>query len=395
MRDASLQMLPDPSAEQLDSSEQLQQLITEEINTHGGWIGFDHFMHLALYTPELGYYNGLLQKLGAHGDFITAPLLGRLFGQCVARQCAQVLRQVESGNIYEFGAGDGSLVKILLEELVLLDAIPENYFITETSPSLRQRQQSMVGNLPAKLRKRVHWMDHLPDSVRGVVVANELLDALPCKRFEVGGSGKIYELGVALSHGKFIWRRSEEELTGINWLRGLALKSGYCSELPQQASSWVGTVAALIEQGFLLLVDYGFPRQEFYHHDRDQGTLMCHYRHHVHTDPFYLAGLQDITTHIDFTAVAQAGIQSGLEILGYCDQANFLLSCGLMDILADFQESGKLSTNEMLSLSAEVKKLTMPHEMGELFKVIALGKGVQQPLIGFKMKNNMVRLSDV
>ena len=388
-------MLPDPTAEQLRTSEQLRQLITEEIDDHKGWIGFDRFMHLALYAPELGYYNGPLPKLGATGDFITAPLLGKLFGQCLARQCAQVMRQFDGANIYEFGAGDGSLIKTLLGELAALDAIPEYYFITETSTSLRQRQQSAVENLPVELRQKVRWLDRLPDTVRGVVVANELLDALPCKRFEIGRDRKVYELGIALSDGKFMWRRSEQELKGLNWLHSLELKPGYCSEIPQQASSWVRTVAALIDQGIMLLIDYGFSQQEYYHHDRDQGTLMCHYRHHAHSDPFYLPGQQDITVHIDFTAVAQAGIQSGLELLGYCDQANFLLSSGLMDILADSQESDTLGTNEMLSLSGEVKKLTMPHEMGELFKVIAMGKGIQQPLIGFKMKNKAARLLHV
>lgn len=388
-------MLPDPTAEQLRTSEQLRYLITRQISDNKGWIGFDRFMHLALYTPELGYYNGPLQKLGANGDFITAPLLGRLFGQCLARQCAQVMRQLESASIYEFGAGDGSLVRILLEELALLEAVPECYFITETSTNLRLRQQSTVANLPAELRHRVSWLDRLPSSVRGVIVANELLDALPCKRFEIGRDGKVYELGVALSNGKFIWRRSEQELKGMDWLRDLKLKHGYCSELPQQASSWVSTVASSIDRGIMLLIDYGFSREEYYHQDRDQGTLMCHYRHRAHADPFCLTGLQDITTHIDFTAVAKAGELGGLEVLGYCDQANFLLSCGLMDILADFQESGKPSTPDMLSISAEVKKLTMPHEMGELFKVIALGKGIQQPLLGFKMKNKVERLSHV
>lgn len=385
-------MLPEPSAEQLKQSEQLRKLILEDIAEHHGWIGFDRFMHHVLYTPELGYYSGPLQIFGSEGDFITAPLMGRLFGKCIARQCAQVIREMHSACLYEFGAGDGSLAVTVLEELEAVGATPDSYFIIETSASLRQRQQSVLSRLASGLSNRVKWLDHLPETIRGVVLANEVLDALPCKRFEVDTGGKILELGVGMAGSEFIWSRSEEEIRDSGCLRRLNLQAGYQSETQVQAAGWVSTVAELFERGLLLIVDYGFPRAEFYHHDRYQGTLMCHYRHYAHSDPFYLPGLQDITNHIDFTAMAHAGIDSGLDLVGYCDQANFLLSCGLIDILADFQAVGEPETKEMLSLSAEIKKLTMPHEMGELFKVIALSKGIDQQLIGFQNRNQSGRL---
>ena len=385
-------MLPEPTAEQLKRSEQLRQLIIEDVLEHHGWIGFDRYMHHALYTPGLGYYSGPSWKLGTEGDFITAPLLGKLFGKCIARQCAQVLREMQSACLYEFGAGDGSLAVTVLEELEAVGAVPESYFIIETSASLKQRQESAISDLADGLRDRIRWLEHLPETICGIVLANELLDALPCKRFEVDPGGKIFELGVGTAGSEFICSRSDEELRDSEWLRSLDLKPGYQSEIQLQAASWVSTVAELLERGLMLLVDYGFPRPEFYHQDRHQGTLMCHYRHYAHTDPFYLPGLQDITTHIDFTAMAQAGIDGELDLAGYCDQANFLLSCGLIDILADLQMAGEPETKEMLSLSAEIKKLTMPHEMGELFKVIALSKNIDKRLIGFQNRNYSGRL---
>ncbi|MGI9317689.1 MAG: class I SAM-dependent methyltransferase [bacterium] len=385
-------MLPEPTIEQLEHSEQLRQLIIDDIAERQGWIGFDRFMHLALYAPGLGYYSGPMTKLGEQGDFITAPLMGRLFGRCVARQCAQVIANMTNPSIFEFGAGDGSLAVSVLEELDALGVLPDRYFILETSAELKQRQHRAVGCLSIRLQNRVQWLDQLPGTIHGIVLANELLDALPCKRFKVDSAGTISELGVSLTNNQFTWSKSSREIKNIDWLQSLNLKQDYHSELPLQAASWVETVAELIDQGLMLLIDYGFPRQEFYHSDRAEGTLMCHYRHHSHPDPFYLPGLQDITAHIDFTAIANAGIRGGLDLAGFCDQANFLLSCGLIDILADSQSKGEPGTKEMLTLSAEVKKLTMPHEMGDLFKVIALCKGIEGILIGFKMRNHAGRL---
>lgn len=386
-------MLPEPDSELIAQSKQLQQLIAREIQQHRGWIGFDHFMDLALYAPDLGYYRSALEIFGEQGDFVTAPLLGDLFGRCIARQCAQVIVSLQNASLYEFGAGDGSLAVAVITELDKLGALPDCYYIMETSAGLRQRQRSSLEDLNPELKSRVKWMDRLPDAINGVVVGNELLDAMPCKRFEVDPHGEIHELGVCNSDARFEWSISSNPLSNIDWLRKRNLGPDYQSELPIQAAAWVSTVGEKIDQGIMLLIDYGFPRQEFYHPDRNQGTLMCHYRHYAHTDPFFWPGLQDITTHIDFTAIAEAGAISGLRMLGFCDQANFLLSCGLTDILADSQTGSEPVTKETLKLSAEVKKLTMPHEMGELFKVIAMGKENQENLIGFQTRNQMRRLS--
>lgn len=386
-------MLPEPDSELIAQSKQLQQLIAREIQQHRGWIGFDHFMDLALYAPDLGYYRSALEIFGEQGDFVTAPLLGDLFGRCIARQCAQVIVSLQNASLYEFGAGDGSLAVAVITELDKLGALPDCYYIMETSAGLRQRQRSSLEDLNPELKSRVKWMDRLPDAINGVVVGNELLDAMPCKRFEVDPHGEIHELGVCNSDARFEWSISSNPLSNIDWLRKRNLGPGYQSELPMQAAAWVSTVGEKIDQGIMLLIDYGFPRQEFYHPDRNQGTLMCHYRHYAHNDPFFWLGLQDITTHIDFTAIAEAGAISGLRMLGFCDQANFLLSCGLTDILADSQTGSEPVTKETLKLSAEVKKLTMPHEMGELFKVIAMGKENQENLIGFQTRNQVRRLS--
>ncbi len=386
-------MLPEPDSELIAQSRQLQQLIAREIQQHDGWIGFDHFMDLALYAPDLGYYRSALEKFGEQGDFVTAPLLGDLFGRCIARQCAQVIVSMENASLYEFGAGDGSLAVAVITELDKLGALPDCYYIMETSAGLKQRQRSSLEDLNPELKSRVKWMDQLPDAINGVVVGNELLDAMPCKRFEVDAHGKIHELGVCNFDARFGWGMSSHLMSNIDWLRKKNLGSGYQSELPMQAAAWVSTVGEKIDQGIMLLIDYGFPRQEFYHPDRNQGTLMCHYRHYAHTDPFFWPGLQDITTHIDFTAIAEAGAVSGLRMLGFCDQANFLLSCGLTDILADSQTGSDPVTKEILKLNVEVKKLTMPHEMGELFKVIAMGKEFQENLVGFQTRNQVRRLS--
>ncbi len=385
-------MLPEPDSELVAQSKQLQQLITQEIQQHRGWIGFDHFMDLALYTPDLGYYSSALKKFGEQGDFVTAPLLGDLFGRCIARQCAQVIVSIQNASLYEFGAGDGSLAVAVITELDKLGALPDCYYIMETSARLRQRQRSSLEDLSPELKGRVKWLENLPDVINGVVVGNELLDAMPCKRFEVNSHGQIHELGVCISDARFEWSISSQPLLDVDWLAKRDLGSDYQSELPMRAAAWVSTVGEKIDQGIVLLIDYGFPRQEFYHLDRNQGTLMCHYRHYAHTDPFFWPGLQDITTHIDFTSIAEAGAISGLRTLGFCDQANFLLSCGLTDILADSQTGGEPGTKEILKLSAEVKKLTMPHEMGELFKVIAMGKENPENLIGFQMRNQARRL---
>ena len=383
-------MLPTPETAQIERSEALARLISEDILAHDGWIGFDRFMHRALYEPGIGYYSSNHEKFGAKGDFVTAPLLGALFAQCLANQAMQFFDQSGSRDIYEFGAGNGRLCHDMLLALDN-DRSPLNrYWIVETSAGLIQQQQQTIAALPKELADKVQWLDRLPDEINGLVIGNELLDAFPCKRFQVNAYGEFDELGVTRENNQFLWQASSQKpihLAGVG-----ELIPGYQSEILPQADAWIRSVGERLEYGALLLVDYGFARNEFYHPDRVAGTLMCHYRHRSHSDPFLWPGLQDITTHVDFTAVAQAAAEVGLETRGYCDQGNFLMSCGILDILAKQSNLGNLPPQAMLERTTELKKLTLPHEMGELFKVIALGRNIDFPLIGFSRKNQPMRL---
>jgi SAM-dependent MidA family methyltransferase len=386
-------MLPTPDQLLATRSGRLAETIQRDIALNAGWIGFDQFMQHALYSPGLGYYSGPLQKFGEQGDFITAPMLGDLFAQCMGRQVAEVLDHLDGANVYEFGAGDGTLATDLLRYLEKHKQLPGTYFIVETSADLRQRQQQQLRQLGDQTIARVTWLEQLPTSFNGVIVGNELLDAMPCKRFETDLDGRCKELGVACENGQFYWKTSA--VAEVAAPPGIQFEPGYQSERMLQAEAWARTIGAALESGVLLLIDYGFPRAEYYHPDRSQGTLMCHYRQHSHGDPFFWPGLQDITCHIDFTAIAEAGRSQGLTLSGYCDQANFLMSCGLLDILQLRQSNDPAQSAQLMALAAEVKKLTMPHEMGELFKVIALSRNYPIPLTGFSRRNLADRLGVV
>lgn len=394
--------LPEPAAVDQRHSLQLSEAIASLITESNGWIGFDQFMELILYAPELGYYSGRLQKFGATGDFITAPLMGDLFARCIASQCADIITTLQPKNnrvcIYEFGAGTATLAVDLLSALAAIDRLPQQYVIIETSAWLQQRQAETVSAVPAEIRERIVWHAVLPQKITGIVLANELIDAIPCKRFEVDRSGAILELGVALDNRAFRWASGAVIDADCYRFDTAALAAGYQSELGLRAKAWVATIGALLQQGVMLLIDYGFAAREFYHPQRAAGTLMCHYRHHAHSEPFWWPGLQDVTAHVDFTAVARAGKQAGMDLAGYCNQANFLLSCGLIDILAASQpavDSGdENAIRRRLALASEVKQLTMPHQMGELFKVIALTKQYPHPLKGFSQRNNIIELLD-
>ena len=393
--------LPDPSTEERQRSLRLSALIAAEISEQGGWIGFDQFMQMALYQPELGYYTGPSAKFGEEGDFVTAPLIGALFAGCVAAQCGQIITELrqttEIISIYEFGAGSGNLARDLLSALEDIGSLPDQYVIIETSGQLQQQQRDTLDQLPSSLRQKIHWKSSLPDVISGIVLANELLDAMPCKRLVLDQDGLAVELGVANDDNGFRWAAGEQLVGGSARFDIAITDPGYQTEIGMQAEAWIRTVGGLLESGAMLLIDYGFAAGEFYHPDRRGGTLMCHYRHFAHDDPFFRPGLQDITAHVDFSAIARAARQTDLQVSGYCNQANFLLSCGLIDILAACQNDVVADDNQtrhMLELTGEVKKLTMPHEMGELFKVIALTKNYHQPLKGFTLRNNAYQLVD-
>ena len=377
-----------PTAEEQTRQNQLISRVRAEIDSAAGEISFARFMELALYAPGLGYYTGGKHKFGEHGDFITAPELGPLFARCLARPCQSVLRQLENGEILEAGAGSGVLAADLLLELELLDVLPERYFILELSAELRARQTETLQRKAAHLLGRVRWLDSLPPRFSGIVVANELLDAMPVTRFKLTKNG-VDELYVAWENERFEWREKSAQASVRARIEPLGLPAGYVSEINLRAEAWVRSIADTLKRGVILLIDYGFPAAEFYHPQRAQGTLMCHHRHQAHDDPLRLVGLQDITAHVDFSAIATAGTTAGLALLGYTSQAAFLIGCGLETLAA---ESDPENIRTHLELTQQIKKLTMPHEMGELYKVIALGRGVSEPLPGFGLHDRRWRL---
>ena len=378
--------LPLPSPDAQAASAALCRLIAAEIDAAGGWLSFARFMERALYAPGLGYYAGGAHKFGAAGDFVTAPELSPLFAQTLAAQAAQVMA-LSAPHIVEVGAGSGQLAADLLLELEARAALPESYAILDLSGELRARQQSTLTERAPHLAPRVRWLDRLPECFDGLVLANELLDALPV-HLVVWGSEEapqaIFERGVSVESERFVWRDQPASGRLLEHAQQLAaeneLPTGYLSEIGLATGDWTAAWAPILRRGALLLIDYGFPRHEFYHPQRSEGTLMCHYRHRAHADPFYLPGLQDITAHVDFTAVVEAGHAAGLDFLGYTTQGVFLLNCGLTEVLARTPYEDRA---HYLPLAASAQKLLGPSEMGELFKVMALGKGIEDTLLGF------------
>jgi SAM-dependent MidA family methyltransferase len=372
--------LPEPDRDARDHSARVAAVIRDEIRRAGGWIGFERYMELALYAPGLGYYMAGARKLGPGGDFVTAPELSDLFGRSLARQVSAVLA-VAGDEVLEVGAGSGALAASLLAELEQLDALPARYLILELSPELRRRSRDTLARRLPHLMERIAWLNQLPPALDGCVLGNEVLDAMPVSLICRSGNS-LHERGVVLSNDTFAWslRPLDEPLIkrmDPAWFPG----EGYCSEVQRHAQAFIMSLGGVLRRGAALFVDYGFPRHEYYHPQRTQGTLRCHYRHRAHDDPFFLPGLQDITSHIDFTAVAEAAVAGGLEPLGYTNQAQFLINCGITDLVARTPPD---DARAYLPLAAQVQKLTSPAEMGELFKVIALGRGIAGPLLGFR-----------
>lgn len=371
--------LPAPSAEALALGAELQALIRREITAAGGWISFANFMQLALYAPGLGYYSAGSRKLGPAGDFITAPELSPLFGRALARQLAGVLGK-DSPDIIELGAGSGALAETVLMELSTLDCLPRKYLILEPSADLRQRQESRFARSMPQLKNRIDWLDTLPETFSGVLLGNEVLDAIPVHRIRKE-DGLINELGVGMRGENLHWVTQPATGELAAKAAGLALPDDYETELNPTAEALVRDLGSRLIRGVLLFIDYGFPAHEYYHPHRNRGTLMCHYRHQAHADPFLWVGLQDITAHVDFSAIARAGADGGMDLLGYVSQAQFLINCGITELLAEVPAT---DVARYAPLAAQAQKLLSPAEMGELFKVIALGRKIPQPLLGFR-----------
>lgn len=376
----------DDNAEAL--SERLTARLRRVIEESGGAIDFSEFMHRALYEPGLGYYVTGNRKLGAAGDFVTAPEMGALFGRCMARQCAEVLKVLRGGSVLEFGAGTGALCARVLTALRDTGPLPEAYYILELSPELRERQRQTIREHCPDLLEHCQWLEHLPDGFEGVVIANEVLDAMPVERFRVTEQG--LEIIQVTWSGE--WFRETTRPAGDGELVDIAARDlpiGYVSELGLLARQWVAGVADWMRRGVVLMIDYGFPAHEYYHPERSRGTLMCHYRHKAHTDPYQHIGMQDITAHVDFSALAHAAHDAGLDVLGFTHQAPFLLSLGLLDLV---QEDAEAGSEDHWRLSQEVQRLTQTHEMGELFKVLAVGCGYDGKLSGFEYLDHRARL---
>ena len=365
----------------------LHALLMEEIRA--GFLPFARFMAIALYAPGLGYYAAGAAKLGPGGDYITAPELSPLFGASLAEQIAQCLTR-ERDTVIELGAGTGRMAADVLQELGRRDRLPQRYQIIEVSPDLTARQRATLQALAPSHYERVQWLERMPKRIRGVVVGNEVLDALPVSLIHTQGD-EILELGVGweASAKRFVWTSRPATGELLEAARSLALADGYTTEIHLAARALVRTVGAALEEGVALFIDYGFPRREYYHPQRSNGTLMCHYRHHAHADPLILVGLQDITSHIDFTALADAAAEVGLATLGFATQAHFLINCGILDRLSAFDPQQAAT---YARACAGVQPLLSPTEMGELFKVIAFGRGIDDALLGFRTGDRAGRL---
>lgn len=385
--------LPEPDEAARQHSALLTTKISTGIDQQGGILEFSDFMRMALYEPGLGYYMAGLQRFGWAGDFITAPELGDLFGICLARQCAEILEHLGGGSILEVGAGSGALAVSILTALESLNSLPETYQILETSADLILHQRQTIQRELPRLYDRVQWLEQLPDEgFCGVIVANELLDAMPVSRFNIE-QGKPVVAGVIDDNGQYQWQpmQPSAQVSAYfdRYLASYGLPEGYVSEINLNAEAWIATVAERIKRGALVLIDYGYPGREFYHPQRNRGTLMCHYRHQMHDNPLILIGLQDITSHVNFSAIKTSGEGAGLKLLGYTQLAHFLMSLGLLDIA---QGQNGLDSDLDMRITQQVKKLTLPSEMGELFKVIAMGRGIDIPLAGFSLQDSRQKL---
>jgi len=371
--------LPEPSPEAREHSDRVAEHIRGEIAASGGWISFARYMELALYAPGLGYYSAGSRKLGKAGDFVTAPEISPLYGQTLARQVKQVL-DAGFDEVLEVGAGSGALAATLLEELERSGGAPRNYLILELSADLRERSRDTLASRVPHLLERVAWLNRLPPAFSGVVLGNEVLDAMPAHVVRIQG-GRVEEGGVGVRSDRldWSWRVASGEL--LKAAQALELPEGFRTEIQLAARGFMRSLAGVLEKGAALFVDYGFPEKEFYHPQRKDGTLMCHYRHHAHADPFFLPGLQDITSHVDFSAIAASARSGGLELLGYTGQAQFLVNCGITEVMSRTPPEDEA---RFLPLANQANRLMSPAEMGELFKVIALGREFAAPLLGFR-----------
>ena len=388
-------VLPVPDSSARQQSERLITRITESMHQQAGVIGFDQYMKMALYEPGLGYYSAGSRKFGSEGDFITAPELSPLFSQCLAQQCKQILNELDSASILELGAGTGVMAGDLLLALEKQDCLPEKYYILEVSADLKQRQQVYLGKTLPHLNEKIIWLDALPENkIIGVILANEVLDALPVKRFKKTVTG-FKEMKVGLKEATFNWVENDAEVSLRKTLQQLEndlplrLPENFTSEVNVELGQWLSALNGVLEQGVMLFIDYGYSAAEYYHPEKSDGSLLCHYRHRVHADPFVYPGLQDITSSVNFTAVAECADFLSMHVSGYTNQTYFLFACGLENLVA---EMNTLDSKTQTKIAQQVRTLTMPEEMGERFKVMALTNNYDSVLQGFSLMDQRVRL---
>ncbi|MGF6663695.1 SAM-dependent MidA family methyltransferase [Paraburkholderia atlantica] len=381
--------LPAPGPSALAQSDALVAEIRAQLDAAGGWLPFDRYMERALYAPGLGYYSGGARKFGLRADdgsdFVTAPELSPLFAATLARPVAEALEASGTRDVMEFGAGTGKLAAGLLNALDTLGAEFASYSIVDLSGELRERQRETIAAAAPALLAKVRWLDALPERFEGVVIGNEVLDAMPVRLFAHNGA-VWHERGVVWRDGAFGFddrpvaaAADQALLTEIDTDRENA-GDGYVTETHEAARAFTRTICTMLARGAILLIDYGFPRHEYYHDQRAQGTLMCHYRHRAHGDPFLYPGLQDITAHVEFTGIAEAGVETGADLLGFTSQARFLLNAGVTEVLGEIDPA---DTRRFLPAANAVQKLLSEAEMGELFKVIAFSRGLDDTLRAF------------
>lgn len=380
-------ILPPPPPDAAAHSSALAEHIAMTIAAEGDWIPFSRYMELALYAPGMGYYTAGARKFGVEGDFVTAPEISPMFARCFALQAVQVLDRV-GGDILELGPGSGQFAADLFGELKSLDKLPGRYRLLEVSPDLRERQRSLIAARFPEDIGRFEWIDALPEKIRGMVIANEVLDVVP---FDIVHRNRteVLERGVIVTEAGFAWDDVALPMGELKRRAEAVIPPGdydYTTEVSLAAEALVRTISSSLEAGLAVFVDYGFPEREFYHPQRSGGTLRCHYRHRFHGDPFFMPGLQDITAHVDFTAMGRAAEQGGSEVLGFTTQAYFLISCGLAVLVSSGDPTATLSK---LKATSAVHRLISPSEMGELFKVFVFGKGMEEPILGLQSARHL------
>jgi SAM-dependent MidA family methyltransferase len=381
--------MPTASQNEIDLSEQLKTKIIQSIHSNDGWISFDRFMEFVLYDPELGYYTGTLRKFGEKGDFVTASEISNFFAKTLCIQFKEIFKSI-SRNIIEIGAGSGQFA---LQVMQFLNSDNENinqYLILEISPSLRKEQYDLLRkHLPAHLFSKIQWIDEIPKKYEGIIFCNELLDALPVDLIKKE-AGMYYQKGIGIENEVLIWKdKPIKDISNYDQINLKNLPDNYLIEYPLHIKNWLNKISQSLNKGIVFIIDYGFNHTEYFHEQRSQGTLMCHFRHYVHDNPLIQLGIQDITTHVNFSYVAREASKLGLNTTGFISQANFLINCGILNLLEKINIENRALYMKSVS---EVQKLLSPSEMGDLFKVMILEKNSDLNLLGLQQNNRVTKL---